>query len=436
MADEIPQAVSNVTADTFDKNITNTLLESLNNDPKLSGLKNATINYFQKVEITEVEKQRIIKSVRRSQQKQIIKKLDVSKMSSTGNTKWKKGVDIDKINRMVKHLNLPTNFPTTKRIPISGLPSKGMIEGIRIPIRFVSPRMSPMVGVIPKLYGLTTLARTVALVSRATLITSVVGIIFQTAVEVSVRGQLQRMVRFQKEMYKKITSQSLVGLNGIVQDSLAQAGENIDLNIKVNTDNFNKALSEYMKNTRRDITEVVNTKAYWIAINAIKETYKTNKQHIRTSLEQPSNIINGLTVAEAIVVQRNRKSFNRKMTRTEMKREARKMIGKRVRAVGFLKSGWIPAAKVLAPHVKKRLTVGVESFSKGKPKGGAKPVSRTIFTNNHVASVWNNIIADGDPKSQSYMKRGLQTALDNESRSMMSYVEEKMRKNAAKFNNV
>lgn len=232
----------------------------------------------------------------------------------------------------------------------------------------------------------------------------------------------------------RFAGSGLGGLNGIVQKSLKDASNNVQLTTRVDTSNYDRALKDYMNNTRKSVTEVVNQKAYWIAINAIKETYKANKSDIKSELEKPSDKMPGLTVAEAMVVYRNNKANKRKMTRGEIRKEARALINKRTRAIGFLKSGWIPAVKVLAPHVKRRLSVGNQANQKGKDKGGAKPASRASFTTNVVATIWNSIEADNNPRARNYMQVGLQRALDTEARSMLAYVEEKMRKNAEKFN--
>lgn len=303
--------------------------------------------------------------------------------------------------------------------------------------RMASTRLAGrmVVGTVPRsMSSLYTLGRVATLASRATLITAVIGVIFQVAVEVSARGQVQKMIRMQKETYKKLCKIGLQQLDSHIQGTLQNAANNIDLGIRVDTSNYDKALKEYIKATRRDASEIVNQKAYWIGIGAIKETYKANRTAIKNDLEKPADKMHGLTVAEAIIVTRRHKNHEKPLTRGELRKEARQLINKRIRAIGFLKSGWIPGVKRLAPLVSKRISVGMQKPNRAKDKGGASPASRTTFTNRYVASIWNDIIADNNPRAQAYMRMGLQKSLDAEARSMMSYVEAKMRKNAEKFN--
>lgn len=289
--------------------------------------------------------------------------------------------------------------------------------------------------VVPRrMASLYRLGRVATLASRANLITAVVGALFQVAVEKTIQRQVLEMVRLQKQTYKKVCRIGLQQLNNHIQGTLRNAANSIDLNVSVDTSNYDRAIQQYMRNTRKSAIEVVNQKAYWIGLNAIRETYKANKTTIKNDLEKPADKMRGLTVAEAIIVDRRYKNHEKPLTRGELRKEARALINKRIRAIGFLKSGWIPAVKRLAPLVNKKVSVGMHNVKKGKDKGGAKPAVESMFTNVVVASIWNDIQADNNPRAQAYMRQGLQRGLDMEAKSMLAYVESKMRKNAEKFN--
>lgn len=337
-------------------------------------------------------------------------------------SKWKTIGDI------IKPLPKP-QIPTITKLPVSFGPK--VAEPISIPIRFVTPRAVTM-GSIPRVTGpLMSLGR-IAAVAKFTVWTAVISTAITAVVEISARQQIKRLVRYQKELYKNIAKNSLRDLSGIVQKSLTDAGNSVEASITVDTSNFDKALKEYIRNSKKDCQDIVNQKAYWIAIRAIKETYKADKDQIRTTLEGPSDTFPNLTLAEAIVLTRNRQSVKKKMTRAELKREGKKLINQRIRAIGFLKSGWLPAVRILAPKVNKRYTVGLTRLGKGKDKGGAEPARQS--TTSCKATIWSDIIADNNTKAQNYRKIGLQRALNAEAASMNAYVESKLRKRAEQFN--
>lgn len=232
-------------------------------------------------------------------------------------------------------------------------------------------------------------------------------------------------------------SGGLIGLHKHVVNGLGNASNGLKPNINVDTRKFDEAIREYVKYSRKDLTTIVNQKLYWVCINAIGETFKADKQTITNDLDKESNTMPGLTVAEAMAVVNARKK-NLRLTKSELKRDANKIKQRRKRAVGFLRSGWIPAIKRVAPYAEVKTAAKrasrEDSRLRGKEKGGAAPALKAANADVVMASAWNDIIADNNPRAQQYMQVGLQRAMDREAASMMQYVQNKIQKNNDRFN--
>jgi len=239
------------------------------------------------------------------------------------------------------------------------------------------------------------------------------------------------------EPQKPNLSGGLVGLHNKITNTLGQSANGLKPNISVDTSRFDAAMREYIRYSRKDLTTIVNQKLYWVCINAISNTYKADKSMIDAGLDSPSNKFNGLSIAETLAVLKARKE-GRRLTKTELTREANKIKRQRRRAIGFLRSGWIPAIRIMAPHAEVKSAVGrSERMSKkiiGQEKGTALPALKSMNSDVVVASAFNNIIADNNPKAQQYMQVGLQIALNKEAASMMQYVNRKIQKNNNRFN--
>src|SRR5262249_1446820 len=144
------------------------------------------------------------------------------------------------------------------------------------------------------------------------------------------------------------------------------------------TREFDRAFKEYLKYNRRTLAEIVNTKAYFIARNAVAMTAAVSKDQIERELMGSSNKYPDAPLA-AILVNAKRaetgKTSRGKAGLNGQRRRAaiEKLIRQRQASRNFLRSGWIPAVKKLATVVKSKagqpkMPEGVKSKS---PKGGA-----------------------------------------------------------------
>lgn len=107
----------------------------------------------------------------------------------------------------------------------------------------------------------------------------------------------------------------------------------------------------------------------------------------------------------------------------------------RLRVIGFLKSGWIPAIQGLDPKAQdKQLAApkvgGVRQY--GLPKGNVSPATESVMT-----AVIQNLAQARSDRIQALATiggRGLNRAFLDEAASMAQYVEKKLKKHADEAN--
>ncbi len=210
----------------------------------------------------------------------------------------------------------------------------------------------------------------------------------------------------------------------------------------IDTSKFDRAMREYLKYTKKDLKDVVNTKAYYVARNAVALTKTTDKTVVESSLRQASMIAPGAPVA-AIIVQKQRAAAGKEgLYGRKMETAVNKLIRIRKNTVNFLRAGWIPAIKEFegvgvrgGPQYKKPIV-------KGTPKGGGRACRSEVWK--AEASIWNSVTggtntkglnkSPGTDKIHSILQEGLQKAINKEEASMRQYVEKKIQATANKIN--
>jgi len=208
------------------------------------------------------------------------------------------------------------------------------------------------------------------------------------------------------------------------------------MGLKLDTREFKSTLAEYSKISRRSRTEIVNTKAFFIARRAIVETTKADKSAInRISRGKTGKIV-------GMLINARRGKRGEKGLYGDMMAEAVAMVkASRMRAISFVKSGWIPAVRTLEKLTKYRrgLARSQEGSSIGKvrqvgqAKGSASPATtsfgivRALISNHALRS--KKTTAN---KGESVATKGLQKAIDFETNSMKQYIEMKLWQDAEK----
>lgn len=207
---------------------------------------------------------------------------------------------------------------------------------------------------------------------------------------------------------------------------------------------------------------IVNTKAYFIARNAVMLTSKVDKEKVKNSLMASSKIAPNAPIAALIVNKErgfkasgdafmNSGKKDKKVTKgaglygDKMKTAIEKLIRIRQRTVNYLRSGWVPAVKQIERMVpKKGGRPKMDNIKpKGKDKGGGSPAPSSGGWK-VSATIWNSVF--GFTKTHGLKKRnkpsevvailekGMQKAIDKEVASMKEYVEKKLAESAKIMN--
>lgn len=216
---------------------------------------------------------------------------------------------------------------------------------------------------------------------------------------------------------------------------------------RVNTREFDRTLKQYMELSKRDWAQVFNTKGFFIARRATVETKKASAAEIRKLRERAvvgTGTKNGrqikvrdplATTRAARILQAQRRKDGRPAIKArDLPAAVRKFIARRMSSIAYLRSGWIPAIKLLEPLADFRGRPRADNSAKqfGRPKGGAKPARNFWRT---VCQIFNSAVTrkQGDEGLRKFGQAGLQRAFDHELRSMRDYIERKLQDRARRL---
>lgn len=286
---------------------------------------------------------------------------------------------------------------------------------------------------IARIKGEMSMLKAVIRIGRRTIVTEIAARVIAKALKIDAKSVANKIIKTSAKHYTKEFAKvaSKAKAKGAIT-GIASGVNNIRSDVNLDTSRFDMAMREYVKNSKRDFVETVNRKALSIAFRSIKMTYKANVAQIRSDLNQPSSTYPDVTVAEQIVAGKLR-AAGKKFTRNELKRLARKLISAKVKAAGFLRSGWLPAIKIMSRSVPGAKGSPNEKI-KGKDKGGATPAKPSESLFNTQAVIFNSIQAGGNQKANKYMVDGLNMAFNAEAADMEAYLKRKMERNAIRFN--
>lgn len=215
---------------------------------------------------------------------------------------------------------------------------------------------------------------------------------------------------------------------------------------------FQNTLKRYLKVNRRTLPEALNEKAYFIAGGAIRNTHKADYERIKSEMGAFLKPVIGkrgkelkrktlalqtdywAQLATIIIVARLRKAGEKIPPAEELIKKALDMVRARIRSVGFIRSGWLPALRRLARFSKygrTKFATGDLPKMTGEKKGGVSPATESQG-NFAKCIIWNS--AGGLPKHKGalirYGQPGLEKAVQDETASMKKYLEGKLRENA------
>lgn len=188
----------------------------------------------------------------------------------------------------------------------------------------------------------------------------------------------------------------------------------------LDTKEFDRTLREYLKVSKRDLATALNTKGFYIARRAVRETPKAKVDTSAAAKQIMAKAIN----------KARRRSGLKGLFGGLMDAAIKKMIASRRRSVGFLKSGWLPAIKRLEPLAERRGAPGMGPKPRqfGKDFGYATPAREGW----KPAVVIANTIGQSEKQEhgEALQKHGgpaLQRAFNAETASMREYLERKLR---------
>lgn len=217
-----------------------------------------------------------------------------------------------------------------------------------------------------------------------------------------------------------------------------------------NVQQFGAMLREYKKWCPYDWKDIVNRKALSVAFEALKETVKAKAAEIK-ALESkdwwPKYIAKRIT-GKGVTFKRthyqkvqSKRGIKRVTThstihyegkgytREEARRISKLIISARLRSIGFLKSGWLPAIRTLWPLVKDKPRGNNASGARqyGANKGEAVPA---VASANPHAVIKNS--TDGIEK---YGELAVSIAIDRVIADTFEYIKRKMTERVTSVSN-
>lgn len=204
------------------------------------------------------------------------------------------------------------------------------------------------------------------------------------------------------------------------------------VSVRVDTSQLDRAMALYLRETSKSIVDAVNVKLYDAARAALKANKAASKSDIRSKLNEVSSQYPGASVAEVIILKRKQASGEEVF---DLEKEVNKLISGRNRTIGFLKSGWLPALKILLSKVK-GIFGSATIYGVRRPSHGGAEAAKQIGSN-VFGSVFNDVAGTGNGnKSQveHFKQEAAQAGIDKITRDMATYLEKKLGIPADKFN--
>jgi hypothetical protein len=206
--------------------------------------------------------------------------------------------------------------------------------------------------------------------------------------------------------------------------------------VKLDAREFNAAMRQYLTLTKKDLATVLNEKAHRIAWDAYHLTPRATPEEIEEDLMQPGE--SGGAVLYAIVQSRALRKTGKGLTLEQMAKAAKRYLGKRRGASGYMRSGWLQALENLSRVLGKpmrRSKFGKVTKRGGRAMRGGSTVAKWGW--NPMASIFNQALSRFTPQPGNldrYAGRALQLAFNNEVASMRTYIARKLQQTARRFN--
>jgi hypothetical protein len=208
-------------------------------------------------------------------------------------------------------------------------------------------------------------------------------------------------------------------------------------NIKIDIsamNKFNNTFKEYVKWSKKQPAEIINTKMFYVGRNAVNMTKTADKGKIRNELMADAKQYPGVPL-EAILINRDLgRKCKKGLFGEKMAKAVEKGLNKAVSRTNFLRAGWLPGIKKLDFMLKRgditfikryapKQITGVKQY--GQDKGFATPAKE--MTTKCWGEIYN-CVGQGKQASktvQKILQEGLNLALIAEMKSMQAYITKK-----------
>lgn len=230
-----------------------------------------------------------------------------------------------------------------------------------------------------------------------------------------------------------------------------------------NIGEFRATMREYREVSKRDDASILNTKGLYIALGALGITHRADPNLIQIELEaltqtRSTNKNGGLGRKQNINVKRynargqqydvplvallinsqRAKKGQKGLYGDDMKSAVKGFIGSRKRSAAFIASGWLPAVKVFAPLAERIGSKPRQDYTPrqyGQAKGSGTAAQTSDYVPTAILSNFANAKGPTGSKAlEKYATAALQTAFNDEMRSMKEYIERKKQETANRFN--
>lgn len=216
--------------------------------------------------------------------------------------------------------------------------------------------------------------------------------------------------------------------------------------IKIDMTAFNRSLAEYIKEDRRDLAEIVNSKMFWILKGARDATPMASRAEILKALGgedvakfskkvfgpvRGHGVAKGSKNAYALLAYWAKKK-GWAIPYKKRAAKAKALIGRRLAAIGKLKVGWNLPLKKFAAIAKEFLSISKEGGAV-KQRGQAKPA--TPGWNPIATAEYSLAVKKGDAAFQidPRVEAALGISFQKEAASMAAKTAERMARRLAKY---
>jgi len=206
---------------------------------------------------------------------------------------------------------------------------------------------------------------------------------------------------------------------------------------------LNTLLKEYQKWNKRQASEIVNAKLYFITLNAMIFTIIANKGRISTLLRRGSRKWPAVPLAAILVNKQLHAKGKKGLTGEKMKVAEEKLIKRSVSRVGAARASWIGAAKTLDYYNKNGDISFVKRHAPKQPKGlrqYGRSKSSAIYAPQGRVNAYGKIsdfFGRGKQASKTIhgvLQEGLNKAIKAEVSSTVEYINRKYSERHEKMN--